>query len=205
MRGVKQKSQPMALSEINKCIHVARPSPQMHPDDAAGAGGNEFLGLPWIDVVCCSIYVAEYGSDPHPPESMCSGCESKLRNDNLAGETYGFRQDFKAYRGVTNSDAMFDADQFANVLLELLQTRSVIGEPSSIQDIVNSVEKRAAFSNVGPTNMQLVRKNRWDAENSELFDVRLHAMPANVGLRRVLETGVVGISYTIDIHQGSYR
>jgi hypothetical protein len=52
MRGVKDKSQPMLPGQIDKCIHLTRPSPQMHPDDAAGAAGNQFLGLAWIDIVC---------------------------------------------------------------------------------------------------------------------------------------------------------
>src|SRR6516225_5662801 len=132
------------------------------------------------------IDFAEDWSDSKPLQCVSEGNKSKRRNDDLAGEAYSFRQNFKSYRGVANSNAMFDADQFANVLLELLQIRSVIGEPSSIKDVVKSVKKCAAVSNIGPTNMQLIRKDRWAAENSEFFDVRLHAMPANVGLRCVL-------------------
>ena len=99
---------------------------------------------------------------------------------------------------------MFDADQFAYVLLELLQIRSVIGEPSSVQDIVNSGEKRAAVSNVGPANMQLVRKGRWAAENSEFFDARLHGM-TSIRLPCFVEAGNVVISSTIGIQRHVYE
>ena len=68
---------------------------------------------------------------------------------------------------------MLDTDQLADAPLKFADQRSVIRQPLSFQNIIDTSKKRLTISHIGTADMQFAVKCRRAAENGKIVDSRL--------------------------------
>src|SRR5918997_964356 len=104
----------MASSDIRQLVYLAGSAPQMHADDARGAGGDHLLYLLRINVMSTRIYVTKDGSDLLPLEGMGRSDKGERGNDNFASKPSCPYSDLQSHGSVACSDAVTDPHNFSD-------------------------------------------------------------------------------------------
>jgi hypothetical protein len=138
MRGIEQHLQPMAASNLDKRFDIARSPPQMDTDDPRGSGRNHLFGTARVDIVRGRVHVTESRCNFVPLERVSGGDKGKRGDKDLAGETRGFDSDFERYRSIASGDTVANTYQVGDSLLELPYIRTIVGQPSAIQQILDA-------------------------------------------------------------------
>ena len=86
VRRVEQQLQPAPSRDARQLVHVARPAPQVHADDARRARRDGGLHARRVEAVRRRIDVGEHRRDLLPLQGVRGGDEGERRNDDLAGE-----------------------------------------------------------------------------------------------------------------------
>ena len=129
----------------------------MHADDPGCPRRNEPLYLGRIDIVRHWIHVAKHGRYLLPLQGMGRGDKGVAGNDHLAFEAKSAARDFYGCRGVAHGNCMFDSEKVGYFALKLLHYWPVVRQPSTIQNLVDSLEESLPVSQVWAAHMQVFR------------------------------------------------
>jgi hypothetical protein len=120
--------------------------------------------------VTLRVDIAKDRRDPEPLQRVGSGDEGERRHDNFAFETKRTNHDFERHRRVTRRNAMLHASQFDNALFKIDDVWPIVGEPSSIEYVVNSIRKLLPVADVWPANVQWLLERRAAAKKGEVVN-----------------------------------
>src|SRR5205823_14992900 len=141
-------------------VAVARSCPQTHADAAASAGRNPFFHATRVDHMIARVYITKDRRNLLPLERVGSCDKSERRNNDFTAETGGTNGNFQGDCRIAHCDAVFDAQKISKVSFKLLDVRTIIGKPPSIQQIVDSCQEPFTVTNVGSPYMQFLSEGR---------------------------------------------
>ena len=142
MGGVEDQLQVAALGDLAQGLDVARPAPDMHADDARGARRDHGLHLGRVEVVRGRIDIAEDRRDLLPLQGVGGGDEGKRGDDHFAVQSQSADGDLQRHGGVAHGDAVLDAQEIGDALLEFLHERAVVGQPAAVEQVVDAGQQR---------------------------------------------------------------
>jgi hypothetical protein len=64
---------------------------------------------------------------------------------------------------------MPDAEYLRHTLLKFLHQGSVIGQPTTVQHLINTLQQSFAVANIGPADMQFLRKGRCATKKRQIL------------------------------------
>ena len=115
------------------------PAPEMDADDPGRAFRDQAPHGFGIDIVGGGVYVSKNGRDPLPVQCVRRRNERIGGDDNLAAQPQRPNGYFERNRAIAHRDAMLRFMVIRNALLELLHYRAVIGQPTPIKKIIDSL------------------------------------------------------------------
>jgi len=89
------------------------------------------------------------------------------RDDHLAIKSQCPCYELDAGRGTRDRDRVPHADERGHALLELLNQRSVVGQPSALKGAADSLRETLGVADVGRTDVPRMREARLIAVNRE--------------------------------------
>jgi hypothetical protein len=112
----------------------------MHGQNSGRAGRDEAFDLSEIQVVRQRIDIAKNGRNLLPLQGMDRGHEGEGGNNDFAPEIQRPNQYFESDGRIAHGDTMWNAEPFADALLEFPLERAAIREISSIDYFVDALE-----------------------------------------------------------------
>ena len=102
---------------------------------------------------------------------MHGGREGERRHDDFPAQSPRARIAISsATVPLDTADAVPDADPVGNPSLELLDVLTVVGQPTSIQQVVDPLPQPLAIADVGTSDVEHFAKGRLAAGNGQLAD-----------------------------------
>src|SRR5437588_8778940 len=152
MGSVEDQFQTAARGNLTESLDVAGVSPDMHANDASRPRCDRLLYLPGVEGLSSRIDVAKHRRDPLPPKGVGRGDKSEGWNDDLAFHPEGTNRDLQANGAIAHRDTVLHSDQVGDSLLELSCKRTVVGEPASVENLVEAFKQSPAITDLGPAD-----------------------------------------------------
>jgi hypothetical protein len=164
MGRVEEQFQVPLPCNLGKFFDPTRTPPEMDPDNAGSPGGYHLFHTKRVDAMADRLYVAKYGRYFLPLQRMGRSHKREGRQDYFAGQTQSPNGDFKPHRAVAHSYTVSNAQEVRNTALELPDVRSLIGKPSSIQDVVDALQETSSIANIGTPHVEMILECRRTAQ-----------------------------------------
>src|ERR1700733_3509678 len=148
----------------------------MDSNDSAGAGRNHFLHLAWIEIMRPLVDVTEHRANLLPLQSMCGCNERKRRDNHFSRQAERPNRNLQRYRRVTHRDAVSDADECRYFGFEFLDIRTVVGEPNTVEHVIDTCQQMVAIADIWPTDVHFVDKCRRFAEDRQIRKIATHCI-----------------------------
>src|SRR5216683_1182033 len=98
--------------------------------------------------MCTRIDVAEYWSDLLPLQCMSGRYEGEGWDNDLTTHTEGTNRNFQSQRSITNGDAVPNAEEGDELLLEFLNEWSIIREPATVEHVLDPSHKALSIADI---------------------------------------------------------
>jgi hypothetical protein len=173
MGGVEHEREPVFIGNASQGLDVATTAPEMNSDQSAGSSRDQSLNPFWIDVVRSGVDVAEHRRNALPLQRMRSRDKRERGHDDFTGESSRPHRYLQTYRSVTDRDAVSYAKSLSELPLEFLDVRSVVGQPTIVEDRVDTLQESASVADIGASDVEFLLKYRTTTEYGQIRELTL--------------------------------
>ena len=172
--GIEQERELVTLGNVGEAARVAGPAPQMHPEDRRRAGRDQLLGPGRIERPARRVHVREHRPKAQPANRVRGRHEGEGGHDDLAAQAACPHQQLQRGRAVAGGDAVLDAQHPAQPLLEAAHHRAVVGQPGTVEDLIEAGGQVGAVAEVGAADVERGVELPRPAEQREVVEAGLH-------------------------------
>jgi hypothetical protein len=155
VRCIEQQVQPVPLGDFFELIDGTRASPDVDTKNPSGLICDETLDQRGVQEVSDGIDVAEDRLDLLPLKRVRGRDKSHGRDDHLTRHRHCTNGDLESYRCVAHRYAVLYAKVFRQSCFQLLNTLSMVREPTGVENPLNPFGEVGSVANVRLPDDQL--------------------------------------------------
>lgn len=153
MGGIVEHLQSVAPGNLRYALHLAGVAIHMHGQDSGGAGGDgrfNFIGVQGKGV---GLNVYKHRLNIVPPQGMGGGHKAEGGGDHLPAELQRLQCRYQRQGAIGKQRNILYPQVFAQLLLQLLVKRAVVGQHPTLPDLLQVWQKLLQGRKIGLGNV----------------------------------------------------